>query len=114
MTLKEDLKKIHDDWEILKTHEIEPHAEKFAKDIVQLDQDAKATDTEDAELIHHLLSTPWGAPFIGEMTLLDAAKSYDGNSDSPLHHLLSDFKKYSPRIKTHIFDLFDEIADDMD
>lgn len=114
MTLKDDLKRIHDDWEMVKASDIAPHAEKFASDIVQLDQDAKAMGSEDAELIHHLLSTPWGAPFIGEMTLLEAAKNYDGTVDSPLHHLLSDFKKYSPKIKTHIFDLFDEIADEMD
>lgn len=114
MTLKDDLKQIHDDWEAVQAGDVLSHAEKFACDIITLDQDAKATNTEDAKLIHHLLSTPFGAPFIGETNLLDAALTFDGSANSPLVHLLSNFKKYSPKFKSHIFNLFEEISNEMD
>jgi len=122
--LRADLRALHDDWEMLLSQDTianDPKfLEKIAADIQRLDTDAtialKATKLkEQAEVVHFALSTPWGAPFIGETTLIDAARSYDSkNSDSPLKHLLSAFIQYGHRKKVPLFHVLDEITDELD
>jgi len=121
--LKQDLDEIHKDW----THLFESKADlknpkflgKIAHDIVNLNQDAVEALhdeklKEKAELVHFLLTTPWGAPFIGEATLLDAAKSYkEGESDSALLHLMTGFMQHGSEQHTALFNFFDEISQDI-
>jgi len=122
--LRRDLHALHDDWELLLSQDTianDPKfLEKIATDIQKLDADATialATKKlkEQAEVVHFALSTPWGAPFIGETTLIDAARNYDPkNPDSPLKHLLSDFIQYGHRKKVPLFHVLDEITDELD
>ena len=99
--LKEGLHLLHNDWEKLLQQE-PPSIDavlltSFAKHILQLDQNAKEAALisdlkEKAQLLHFALSTPWGAPFVGETTLLEAATAYkEENTDSSLQHLLINF-----------------------
>ena len=122
--LRTDLHTLHDDWEMLLSQDTianDPKfLEKIAADIQKLDADATlALGTtklkEQAEVVHFALSTPWGAPFIGETTLIDAARSYDiKNPDSPLKHLLSAFIQYGHRRKVPLFHVLDDITDELD
>jgi hypothetical protein len=122
--LRADLRALHDDWEMLLSQDTianDPKfLEKIAADIQRLDTDATIALTatklrEQAEVVHFALSTPWGAPFIGETTLIDAARSYDSkNSDSPLKHLLSAFIQYGHRKKVPLFHVLDEITAELD
>lgn len=122
--LKEDLAEIHKDWihlfEDQKDLDNPQFLSKMASDIQHLDQDAlKAVEDtnvkEQAELIHYLLTTPWGAPFIGETTLLDAANSYQqGQSESPLKHLLSGFMQHSEHQSTNLFKFLEQIYLELD
>jgi len=92
---------------------------KVAHDILTLDKDAlEALHTENlkekGEMLHFLLTTPWGAPFIGETTLLNAAQSYsEKNSDSSLHHLLGGFISHGSGKHTALFNVFEDIARDI-
>ncbi|QVL57060.1 MAG: hypothetical protein KFB93_06680 [Simkaniaceae bacterium] len=122
--LRADLHALHDDWEILlKQDEMlkdSSFLEKIAADIKKLDNDAtQALEVsklkEQANVVHFALSTPWGAPFIGETTLLEAAKNYKtDHSESALMHLLSDFLKYGHRKKVPLFDVLDEISEELE
>lgn len=119
-----DLHALHDDWEMLLSQDTianDPKfLEKIAADIQKLDADATIALTttklkEQAEVIHFALSTPWGAPFIGETTLIDAARNYNTkNPDSPLKHLLFAFIQYGHRKKVPLFHVLDEITDELE
>ena len=119
-----DLHALHDDWEALLTQDSIANdptfLEKVAADIQKLDADATiALSTsglkEQAEVVHFALSTPWGAPFIGEATLIDAARSYNAkNPDASLKHLLSGFLRYGHQKKVPLFHVLDEITDELE
>lgn len=117
---RKDLERIHADWESLQGNEAFqddlPKLKQIARDLLKLEQDAKALmeQAEKADEVHHLLTTPWGAPFVGEMTLLEAAKAFNGTPDSPLFHLLRDFATFGPKFHSQIFDIFEEIHEDLD
>ncbi|MCB1109649.1 MAG: hypothetical protein KDK64_01600 [Chlamydiia bacterium] len=122
--LRADLLALHDDWELLMTQEAmadDPKfLEKVAGDIQQLDADATLALSskklkDQAEVVHFALSTPWGAPFIGETTLIDAARSYDAtNPESPLKHLLTDFLRYGHKKHVPLFHVLDEITEELE
>lgn len=119
-----DLHALHDDWEILLKQDTmlkdSKFLEKIAADIKKLDSDATqaleiSSLKEQADVVHYALSTPWGAPFIGETTLLEAAKNYKAdNPESALMHLLSDFLKYGHQKKVPLFNVLDEISEELD
>lgn len=118
-----DLLTLHDDWEMLLTDDAianDPKfLEKIAADIQTLDADATLALKynnlrEQAEVVHFALSTPWGAPFIGETTLIDAARSFDpSNVDTPLKYLLTDFLQYGHKKKVPLFHVLDEITEEL-
>jgi len=69
---------------------------------------------ERAQLIHFTLTTPWGAPFVGETTLLEAANTYsDDNPNSSLQHLLTDFSHYSDEKHTPLLNVYNEILEEL-
>lgn len=121
--LKQDLDEIHKDWIQLFQTEIDiknsTFLKKIAQDIVSLDrnaldalQDEKLK--EKAELIHFALTTPWGAPFIGETTLLDAALAYQkDNQNLSLIRLLSGFIHHGKERQAALFNVFDDISRDI-
>ena len=121
--LKDDLQTLLKHWEILNQNEGCAHdptfLKKVATDIQQLDQDAKKAATitelkESAQLVHFALTTPWGAPFIGETTLVDAANTYtEENNNSSLQHLLSDFARYGHEEQAPLLKVFDEIFEEL-
>ena len=121
--LKEGLHLLHNDWEKLLQQE-PPSIDavlltSFAKHILQLDQNAKEAALisdlkEKAQLLHFALSTPWGAPFVGETTLLEAATAYkEENTDSSLQHLLINFIQYGHEQQAPLFKVFDEISEEL-
>lgn len=122
-SLKADLLALHDDWEVLLKQDAMLNDGKFlakvAADIQKLDNDAtlakkESSLKEQAEVLHFALSTPWGAPFIGETTLLDAAKSFkEGHPETALMHLLSDFLKYGHKKQVPLFNVLDEISEEL-
>ena len=77
--LRADLHALHDDWEVLLKQSTmlkdSKFLEKIANHIKKLDSNAKlaleiSKLREQAEVVHYALSTPWGAPFIGELPFL--------------------------------------------
>ncbi|NGX51110.1 MAG: hypothetical protein K1060chlam2_00967 [Chlamydiae bacterium] len=121
--LREDLTTFHDDWEQLTKSERVAHdpafLKKVAADIQKLDLDAKdaaqiAQLKECAQLLHFALTTPWGAPFVGTSTLLEAANSYrDDESNSSLQHLLTDFSHYGHEQQAPLLKVFEEILEEL-
>ena len=121
--LHANLLNLHNDWSRLLEKEAliddEAFLKKIAVDIQQLDIDATIAIEhselkEQAEVIHFALSSPWGAPFIGETTLLEAAKNYKAEEkETALKHLLSDFAKYGHKKKVPLFSVLDEIAEEI-
>jgi len=122
--LKKDLSVFHSDYMELIEKERNAHDPDFLKRVAEhikkLDHHAKmALDVDDlkerGELLHFALTTPWGAPFVGETTLLDAANTYTENtSDSSLGHLLSSFSKYGHEKQAPLLKVFDEIFDELE
>ncbi len=122
-SFKRDLTAIHHDWEELLAEESKAadhgFLKKVATDIQNLDQVAlalKAVDTfkEDAELVHFLLSTPWGAPFVEETTLIEAAHAFSDDDPHPdLKRLLFRFAQYGHQMETPLFEVFEEIATEL-
>lgn len=121
--LKADLHTFHENWKLLVDQERTVHdpqfLKKIAKLIQQLDLHAKeaasVTDLKElAQLLHFALSTPWGAPFVGKTTLIDAANSYkEDNSNSSLQHLLTDFSHYGHKKQAPLQKVFDEILEEL-
>ncbi len=124
LRLLKDLEHVHEDWEMLKKKKTNYKDSKFlnkvAKDITQLNLDASQAEKvkslkEKAELVNYLLTTPWGAPFVGETTLLEAAQSFKGENPSTSHlsHLMRDFATYGRKFDTQIFKFFDDLFDEL-
>ena len=121
---KKGLAEIRSDWKELldkKDQASDPDfLKKVATDIQNLDRDAIRVESIEpfktqAELVHFLLSTPWGAPFVDETTLLEAAQAFhDKHLQSELNRLLSRFAEYGHQMETPIFQVFDEIAEEIE
>ena len=101
-----DLGKLEKAWEDLLTKRKKPSdiyfLKEMAEDIKQLKKDTTTAEEKkqlvhQAHIIHHLLTTPWGAPFVCERTLLEAAESYDLQEPlrSDLCHMMDEFTHYS-------------------
>lgn len=123
--LKKDLKNISEDWESLKEekahHYDEIFLDRLASDIITLNDDAHALEEDEewsdtAHTVTHLLGTPWGAPFVSNLTLLDAALSYQSQDpeESDLGHMMEDFSRYGHQFENQLFKLFEDILDDFE
>ena len=55
----------------------------------------------ETELIYHILHTPWGAPFVSDVSLLEAANCYVDEKPllSKLHLILAGFARYGAKFK---------------
>ncbi len=119
--IQEDLKKFFSDWESFSKDDnylSDPHLKAMATDIVKLYEDSNTLLKnpklkEDAELAIYMLSTPWGAPFVADATLIEAAKSCLDESVEPLKHLLKDFSSYSDAFDNQLYCIFQDIQDDL-
>ena len=122
---KENLDKINKDWETLLQEEQfvsdSSFLEKMALDIQNLSREASNVETIDelkdkAQLVNFILSTPSGAPFVSETTLLDAAEELkNGRNNDALKHMLSDLVQFNDqKEKTPIFEVFKELSEEID
>ncbi len=122
--VKRDLQNFFDDWKTLSTEEEISNpafVKKMAEDILNLYNDAKELLNdehlkEDAELVVHLLSTPWGAPFVSDSTLIQAAKHFKTEEfkKSELLHLLKDFVNYTYIFNNQIYCIFEDLKEDIE
>ncbi len=74
---------------------------KLSSEIKALNDDSMLAEESaklhnEGRLVHHILSTPWGAPFAAEITLLDAALAFEYQlpQKSDLSRILKQFNKY--------------------
>ena len=119
--VKKDLKKLSEDWNQVKGQEELARDPQFlgtlAGDIINLEHDSLELDEEyeTAELAHHFVSTPWGAPFASNLTLFDAALSlqHQRAEDSDLAHLMEDFHFYGHQFENQFFKIFEEQLEDI-
>lgn len=121
--LDNDLLAIHEDWKrAASEQDIAENREflmQFALNIILLHHDANlACESElhhdKGELIAHLLSTPWGAPFISDQTLIEAAQRYrvrEGNS-SEFPQIVKTFVRFEKEFSTQVFDILDRMCSD--
>jgi len=86
LNLTEKLEKLKKDWlDLLANHSLVDNPDFLARtagDIQTVDEAALASKKEkelhdEIELIDFVLATPWGAPFVGHATLLEAARKDD-------------------------------------
>ncbi len=123
--LKQDLGYLKEDWRALlkeSTKASDPtFLKKVARDIKLLDQEAQSEESakacpDEAHMIHYLLSTPWGAPFVGEKTLLEAAEDFEKHpsTDGALNHLMKDFSNYGKKFDFQLFRIFEDISEDLE
>ena len=88
----------------------------MAEDIKKLNDDTLiAKNIPIAHLIHHILSTPFGAPFVSEVSLLEAALDFDYQEPikSDLSHLIEDFSKYNTYFDDEFLKIFDSFLDNL-
>lgn len=115
--LIKDLKRFTEDWEeLLKHSELAMNSDflnNFASHIQHLNEDTQTKDLPDnaenlAHLIHHVLSTPFGAPIASEQTLMEAALSLEFQDPlrSDLSEMTLEFLKHSPSDHNELMTLF--------
>ena len=123
--LGEDLKSIYYDWQsvienkkLAKDHDF---LSKMAQDIRKLYDDAVIAKKnpqllELAELVEFILTTPIGAPFVAESTLLQAALSYDASAhqSSDLSMLMQSFTKHETKMNNTTAKIFSSIQDKLE
>jgi hypothetical protein len=115
---KNDLKAFHQSWELIsrKSSLLEDRAFllKLAKEIQNLHHDIGTNRfskkvKETALLIDYILDTPWGAPFVFEKPLLEAAISFQENGSSDFHDLIGQFLNFKDEINHQLFDYVGDI-----
>ncbi len=110
---KKDLKKFsHDCEDLLEKESLYENSDflnEFAEDIKKLNDDTLLLiDEKDfknsADIIQHILTTPWGAPFVSNKTLLEAAIAYEYQDplQSDLHNLVGQFTHFSEHVHNPI------------
>lgn len=122
--IKSDLQRFFEDWKSLNENiniNNPLYLDKMSEDIINLYSDAQKLLnnphlSEDAELIIHLLSTPWGAPFVAKSTLIEAAKEYKSASqnESSFLYLLKDFINYTNIFNNQIYCLLQDLKEDIE
>jgi hypothetical protein len=100
--------------------ETKPYLKKVAAHICDLDQAARAAETESqlkerAQIVDFVLTTPWGAPFIGHSTLLDAARGFErsGKIECELTRLVSAFRAYEGHYHTQVFTVLEDVEEEL-
>jgi hypothetical protein len=122
--LKNDLHQLNEDWQKLQKHHNvvnnQHFLRKMADDIQKVTNDAAVVEEcdgcEDLALsLTYLLNTPWGAPFVGETTLAEAAEHFRDQEyqQSSLFHLMSGFAEYSDKFENQIIRAFEDIEKKM-
>jgi hypothetical protein len=111
--LKKDLKVFNKDWKkLLKDQKLKKdkkYVTKIAFDIKNLNNDLILTKHKyNSDQISHMLTTPMGAPFVSDKTLLDAALNFENQSfeKSDLKHLITDLCKYEKYFDDEFFEIF--------
>jgi hypothetical protein len=63
------------------------------------------------ELIHHILYTPWGAPFVSRHSLLASAQTYkfQDHFESDLYEFIKNFLEHDEASLSQIFGALDDI-----
>lgn len=116
--LQKDLHSFHESWEMISNKEelIEDVdvLTKIAEEIQTLHQDILHLTSNDAvkensEIIDYMLQSPWGAPFVYQKPLLDAAASFKHAKTQDLHNLLHEFLQYKQEINEQLFDWIQEV-----
>lgn len=116
--LQKDLKRFTKDWKnLLKHSELAQNStflKQLSQDIKNLNDDSLTPSLPDnlenlAHLIHHLLSTPIGAPIAPDKTLLEAALTlqYQDPIRSDLSDITLEFIKHSPDAHNEFLTLLD-------
>ena len=119
---EKDLDELNHDWEELLAHRQlltdQKFLHKIAEDIVELNDDATLMEKDPqvepiAHLVHHMLTTPVGAPFITDKTLLEAAISFDYQKPlrSDLSQIMKNFLKYSRENENAFLTIFSLLHD---
>ncbi|MBN1914498.1 MAG: hypothetical protein JW769_01245, partial [Parachlamydiales bacterium] len=92
--------------------------EKISREIINLYEEAITVEKifPKAHDIYHILATPFGAPFVNEQTLLQAAVdySYQKPSRSEMKHTLEKFLHYNKNIHNELIDLFDYLTEEIE
>lgn len=123
--LQKDVEKLEHDWEELLSKKKETKDKEFleemAEDIKNLNEDTYMAEGYEpleptVHMIHHMLTTPWGAPFVFDKTLLEAAVSfeYQEASHSDLSHLMDEFTEYSSLAHNQFLTVLGSISDDLE
>lgn len=123
--LQEDLKKLGKDWENLLSRKKSASDQKFlgeiAQDIKTLNEDAVMAETDHSlrstvDMIHNMLTTPWGAPFVSDTTLLEAAIGFRSQrpEESDLHELMSRFTVYSSLLTNQFLTILESLSEDLE
>lgn len=95
-------------------------AKKLAEDIIKIHEDAKSLEhvkgfEEEASLTLYLLSTPFGAPFVSNISLFAAATNFHSSPHSEeFIHLLKDFEKYKKAFGDEIFYIVKDLLNDIE
>jgi hypothetical protein len=114
--LKKDLKRLVEHWEALLKKQVlrkdKAFLKKIAKDIQQLDKDVSLSkeipDLYPASyLIHHFLISPYGAAFLTNRSLLDAALAFESqvSDESDLSQLLEEPKEQLPMLFWSLYEI---------
>lgn len=122
--LEEDLFRFNEEWYQIHTENQIVENQTFllhlAHDILILNQHAKEVEKtglwqEGAHLIHYILGTPWGAPFVTNTTLLEAAQLFPDEIPlkSTLHTFTKQYVKYGTKCKFPILDALQQLQDEI-
>jgi hypothetical protein len=120
----EDLQTLQNDWDkALEDHELvhrPTFLHKIAEDIKRLNDDTVLYEEIPSleptmSLIHHLLATPMGAPFVADKTWLDAAIAYEYQDPlkSDLAHLMDEFCEYIKKEDNQVTTLLDQMMKEL-
>ncbi len=93
---------------------------KIAQDIQNLGEDVNAFKSYEqlkptTHLIQHMLTTPWGAPFVADSTLLEAALTFEHQDPlkSDLYHLMDEFTQYSSLSHNQFLTILSSLSDEL-
>ncbi|MBI5273465.1 MAG: hypothetical protein HY860_00235 [Chlamydiales bacterium] len=117
---KHHLHDFHQSWDelskkksLLNNHEF---MLKVAKEIQIIHDDIMKDDIscdikDSALLLDYIMGSPWGAPFVFDKPLLEAAKSYIASNEEDFPHLMTEFLNYKEEINKQFFDGIEEIEE---
>lgn len=117
-SFKDHLHSLHESWEeVSKQSSLVNNDEfmlKLAKEIQEIHDDITQSHItgefkENAEIIDYIFQTPWGAPFVFDKPLLEAARSYLQKNPNDLKKLIGEFLNYKEEINEQLFDCIQEI-----